>query len=610
MMIPLKLLSVTLGKLKIIFNRITRPIVCAGESSVPEKERIALRNFNIISAVTGLMVIIFGGIIYSVVPSTQFLIGLILESSAFAGLIYLNSVGKFEYSKAGMYLTHCCSAIYFGAWLGEALPVHMVTAFLFVYLIGSSCQVYKSWKSRAGFIAATLALSAVVFINRSFEFIKPQHFPREYLTLITILCCGGMLVLMGFVAVTMISQNDRLAKQAEEANLQKTKYVHETSHELRTPLNTILGNAQLLLDYEEPLLALRNGTDIVDLIHNLHDGTQAMREIINNQLDMAKIEAGKFDEISITSFSLHDLLSRNIRQHRSVARDKGVAILTQYDDGINLIKSDQLFLLKITNNLLSNAIKFTDPASEVTVATRLDGDCIELSFTNLGRLPEEKLATLFSPFHSERNLQVAGTGLGLAITKKLVEYLQGTITVETGPEHTRFVVRFSHLPAHLPEVGKSVAKRTPSGVGENEPSKRATVFADAAKSKSLSGICILIVEDDKMNQVVLDKMLTNVGARVVCVYTAEEAILQLPVVKPDVIISDWSMPGMGGIGLLEFLLHRRMQIPVIVASGSTAEASLQGFEKAGAAAHILKPLDREALMATLTSVLEKYAKIL
>lgn len=592
------------GKLKLLLQHFVRPIVRAGENSVPEKERSALRNFNIIAAVTGMMVIVFGGIIYSIVPSTPFLIALILEASAFATLICLNYRGKYHYSKIGMYLTHCFSAVYFGAWLGEAMPVELIAAFLFVYLIGSSCQVYKAWESRAGFIAATIALWVVVYLNRSFKFIPAQHFPPEFLPIVTILCCGGMMVLMLFVTVNMIRQNDRLKQEAEEASLQKTNYVHETSHELRTPLNTIIGNTELLLDWERQLLTLRDGEAILEVINHLHDGGTIMRDIINNQLDMAKIEAGKFNELSLSEFSLHDLLDRSIDQHASLAKGKGVRIVRSYDRRVEEVKSDRLFILKITNNLLSNAIKFTLNNSEVTISTRLRGEEMELSFTNQSYVPEDKAALLFEQFHSERNLQTAGTGLGLAITKKLVEYLHGSVSVHTGPTHTRFTVR-------LPYV-KAVAG---DAAGTPAPEKLVVTPSNAvpvaeAPTQPLAGVKILIAEDDMMNQKLLEKILTLAGAQVACADTAEQAISQLAVYHPDVIISDHHMPGMGGIGLLEYLRHVHLHTPVIIASGSTSEEHVAHFQKAGAAAHILKPIDRNLLLAILSDVLEKYAEIL
>lgn len=591
---------------KTMFKR----IVFAGVTTVPEKERAALRNFNIISLITMMMVIVFGGVIYLLIPSTSFLIALMMESGAFAFLIYLNHRGKFNYSKVGMYLTHSFSAVFLGSWLGEAMPLELIAAFLFVYLTGSSCQVYKQWRARVGFIVATVILCVIVYLNHHYNLITPQHFPHAYLPLISTLCCGGMMVLMLFVTLNMIRQNDKLTQGAEAASLQKTRYVQETSHELRTPLNTIVGNAECLIGYEKQLLSLTDGTDIVEMIRHLYNSSLAMRNIINNQLDMAKIEAGKFDEVALTSFSLNDLLDKSIHQHISVARGRGVKIRSCYDAAATDVKSDQLFLLKITNNLLSNAIKFTKDNSEVCVTTRLDGEFLELTFTNESYIPKEKIARLFKEYEAERNVQTAGSGLGLTITRKLVQYLNGNITVRTEAHNTHFVVR---IPYMVPD--KTVSD--PLVMADNHTVTLSTSVAgqnnwlaeDAADDVRFAGVKVLIAEDDEMNQKILERILRQTGAIVACADNAEEAIALLGVFEPDVIISDNQMPGIGGLGLLKYLNLSHLQVPFIMASGDTSADDLRTFFAGGAAAHILKPIVKKDLVAALTGVLERYELI-
>jgi signal transduction histidine kinase/ActR/RegA family two-component response regulator len=592
-----------------IITDIFRSIRSAGESHVSEKERPALYSFNTIAALTGLMVIVFGGIIYTVVPSTPFLIGLILEASSFIGLIYLNHRGYFPIAKIGMYATHACSACYFGGWLAEALPADMVATFLFVYLICSSCQVYRSWKIRSGFIAATVILSAFVYLNRTYQFIPAQHFPPQYLTLFTILCCSGMLSLMTFVTVHMVRQNDNLTKELETASLNKTQYLNETSHELRTPLNSIVGNSQFLLTYEDQFLLLKEGEEILKIVTDIGAAGKIMADMVNNQLDLAKIEAGKYDEANLTTVALTSVITTCIEINKTVAKQRGVRVIYRQDQRIIAIKSDELFLVKIVNNLLSNAIKFTDEGSEVHISAFLSKGNLVLRVKNRSCISQEKAKNFFTAYHSERNLQFGGTGLGLVITKKLVEELGGTVLVEAAGAETVFIARLPYLPAETNLNEKQVAPVSPGMHRQSDTSAESSI-SSTRPQKPFSHVKILIAEDDIMSQSLLRRILEQEGAGVLITETAEEAISRLSDFQPDLIISDNQMPpGKGGMGLLQYAREQKLSIPIVIASASTDKNFKKAFMDAGAENYVIKPYDNAALVSALTDILVKYSII-
>ncbi|SEW25974.1 Signal transduction histidine kinase [Chryseobacterium wanjuense] len=596
------------AKIPVTFKNVFIAIRSAGEASVPEKERPILRNFNTGSALMGIMVIVFGGIMYSLVPSTSFLIALLLETGAFAMLIYLNHRGKFEYAKVGLYAAHSCSAIYFGAWLGEALPVDMVIVFLFIYLTCSSCLTYKSWKARCGFIAATIVLSMIVYVNRSVQFIPVQHFPSEYLPLFTILSCGGMLSLIVYVTISMIRQNDKLTKEMEKANLNKTQYLNETSHELRTPLNSIIGNSQFLLDFKDQLQSLKDGDDLLKILTDVNAAGKIMTDIINNQLDMAKIEAGKFDETYITSFSLISVFKTCIDYNTTFAKRRNVTIVFDHDEQVNHIQSDELFLIKIVNNLLSNAIKFTEEGSEVVVSSTLTDGHIVFNFKNCSTISKEKADSFFKEYVSERNAQFVGTGLGLVITKKLIEQLGGSVTVHRAGAHTSFMVRLPYMPAMMKISSKAITQKeqtVPNEIIFTTVNESIQVLGD----KRFDQVKILIAEDDPMSCAMLERILLQEGAVVLTTKSAEEAIAHLSDFSPDIIISDHNMPGMGGMGLLEYIQLQSIPIPVVIASACADKDHCKTFIEAGAVSYVLKPLNNTSLIATLSDILVKHSVI-
>ncbi len=596
-------------KIPATVKKIINTVRSAGETTVVEKEKSALRSFNNQASLTALMAIIFGGIIYSVVPSTPFLVALILESSAFCGLIFLNYHGKFAYAKIGMYAIHSCSAIYFGGWLAEALPVDMVTTFLFIYLTCSSCQAYKSWKVRSVFIAATILLSTLVYINRFVQFIPPQHFPPEYLPLFTVLCCGGMLVLIVFVIVQMIRQNDKLTREMEKANRHKTEYLHQTSHELRTPLNAIVGNSQFLFTFQEQLQSLQDGEEILKVLTDVSAAGKIMTDMVNNQLDLAKIEAGKFEEVCITSFSLASVFKTCMELNTTSAKRRDVDIFYDHDDQLGYVQSDELSLLKIVNNLLSNAVKFTKEGSKVWISSYLEEGKMVLVFKNSSSISKEKAERLFTEYSSERNTQFAGTGLGLVITKKLIEQLGGSIVIETLAAHTSFVVKLPYTPAQM-LTGTSVMFTQQKNADQKEtvPTKE-DIPAAALTHKRFSRVKILIAEDDSMSSALLERILLQEGAIVYATESAEEAISVLPKFRPDLIISDNNMPGIGGMGLLKHLLLESIPVPIIIASACPDEDFCKTFIEAGAESYVLKPLDMALLIATLSDILTRHSVI-
>lgn len=563
-----------------IFHR----IIYAGTAGLPDKEKLAVKTTNRDAAATGIMVFTFGGIINYLYPLLPFLIAVILEGSAFYLIIYLNHKKRYKRAKMGMYLIHCASATYFGSILGEAMPIEMIASFLFVYLIGSSCLVYRDWRSRNFFIIATVLLWVVVFLNRSFKFLQPAHFPEHILPVVSGLCTTGMLVLMFFTAITLIRQSDRLSKEAEEANKRKTDFVHVTTHELRSPLNTIVGNGQLLQRHLAALSLSEAGKQILNQTNNINAAAKTMLDIINNQLDMASIEAGEFHVPLTGIFHITDTLENIISQNKVVAQIRDVTIKLDAQVPLPWIDSDKIFLIKIINNLLSNAIKFTAKKTEVLLSAKVVEKQLILSFKNTAVLSPEKARTIFKDYQSERNEQFAGTGLGLSITQNLVKLLHGTISVNINdPVHTVFEVCIPYAPAKI--------------VIESPEKPEIMLFP---------GLKIMVVEDDAMCEKLMKNFLRSAKAEVQSFRKATEAIKCLGSFQPDMIISDWNMEDMDGKALIQYLKAEHLEIPVIVASGDCFPQRQLEMEQAGAAAIIEKPIIEKELYTTISNCMHQY----
>jgi signal transduction histidine kinase/ActR/RegA family two-component response regulator len=378
-----------------------------------------------------------------------------------------------------------------------------------------------------------------------------------------------------------------LTAQLEKATDAKSIFVRETSHEIRTPLNAIFGISQLLQLKVEQNKAL---APIRFLADHLYAASYNTKEIINNILEFSKIEAGKQDKPQPSIFNVRDWIEDTVNMHQYVAIVKNVKIKFSVDDEMpEQLNADKILLSKTLNNLLSNAIKFTTQDSHVTLRIFSSNKRWYIQVTDQGAgIPEDKLITIFDAFVTERNIFLEGTGLGLHITRKLVECLHGEIEVSSiiGKGTTFTVI----LP--LIKAGKST---------ETDPDNRQEQFVN------LCDTTILIIEDDKMSQLVLSRFLCGLGSKVMLAEDGFEGLLLAKAEKPDVIILDSHIPGMSGKETLACIREDAMlkNIPVIIASGDPFKEASDELLKAGANEYMIKPIEFKALHATLAKYIQQ-----
>lgn len=389
----------------------------------------------------------------------------------------------------------------------------------------------------------------------------------------------------------------KINRELERANQLKGRFIANMSHELRTPLNSIIGFSDILL---EKTFGDINETQ-ERYIRNIYSSGNHLLELINNVLDIAKIEAGRY-EMTYETFLVENAIDEVINIMKSLAENKSIDIKVSIDEGISSITADRVKLKQVLYNLLSNAIKFTpeggmvgvDVYKEINVEGRYPWAMPGLEFvkfsiwdTGIGISPEdnEKIFDEFEQANSTFSRKYGGAGLGLALTKKLVELHGGNITVESIPgEGSTF--------SFLIPVTSPVESKAPETVGAVD-----LIFPWMKEDAPL----ILVVEDDLPSAEILTLHLTQAGYRVAHAFDGEEALKKARSLKPFAITLDVMLPHKDGWEVLQELKsdQETAEIPVIIHSVVNNKELAFAL---GATDYLLKPLDRKALITKLEEI--------
>ncbi|MBO9154309.1 response regulator [Chitinophaga sp. GCM10012297] len=569
-------------------KKLIQSLLNAGTAQIEDSRvRRSIVIINTLSLLTAVMVALVTAFLYWYTRSLLILIPSLLEICCFAGVIMLNYYHRHNAASVATLLIHCCFGIYFGSVLGNAMPIELITAFLFTFLIGASFLVFKNLKVRLISLACAIFLIVAVQLNDYFNIVQPMYVVPALVPVLKMGCWGGMLILMAYVTFFIIRQNDMFLKENQqllsalkEANAAKSKFLRETSHEIRTPLNAVFGIAQLLHGRKHQI----DDPELQQDINYLYAAGFLSREIVNNVLDMAKIEAGKYSEPVMEAVSLKENAESCVALNRYVAATRRVRIQLAIDPSIpEYIRTDHIFLSKIINNLLSNAVKFSTPGAGVEVRFRQWQQQLYCSVKNEGHLRAEQLDKVFQPFEAERNGQVEGTGLGLQITRHLVQLLGGEIVAENQGEQIQFEFR----------IPLQAATALTSEAG-----------GPAVEKGEFNGYKVLVIEDDLFSGHVIRKFLSEAGADTLLADSGEEGLELLEAYHPDLLITDSHLPGIQGREVLARLrgMPSFRHLPVIIASGDAFTEAREEMIRAGANDYLVKPF----LYADLHKLLEKY----
>ena len=378
---------------------------------------------------------------------------------------------------------------------------------------------------------------------------------------------------------------------AEEANSAKSKFLATMSHEIRTPLNGILGMAQAL---EQQL----QDTDAARMAATIRDSGESLLSILNDILDLSKIEAGKL-ELESAPFAPMDIVTRIEALHRLKAEEKGLTLEVIAAAPLEAARiGDALRVSQILHNLISNAIKFTDRGG-VTLSLRdlPDGRLhLEVKDSGIGMTPEqlERLFDEFEQADGSVTRRFGGTGLGMSIVRRLAHMMGGMIGVDSEPGRGTTV----SVTLALPVATQSVRPSRPRRVSMPLP--------------DLTGTRVLAADDNATNRMVLKALLQPTGAELTLVSNGADAVAAWADTGCDLVLLDISMPGMDGPTTLETIRCKAAELgrtpPVALAFTANVMADqIQNYLAAGFAGCIAKPLNKEDLVRKITDVTKRAA---
>ena len=397
--------------------------------------------------------------------------------------------------------------------------------------------------------------------------------------------------------------NDKLEialKKAEDASLAKTNFLNNMSHDIRTPMNAILGYAQLMEDE----LKGKELPEASEHLEKLQQSGRILLSIINNVLDMARIESGRM-EIDENYAQIEDIWQNLFELFEDEAKKKNIVFHYKVDVEHKHILTDVTKIEEIFVNIMSNAMKYTLSGGFVTVNVE-ELPCDEsgyiivrtrVSDTGIG-MSQDYLTKIFEPFTREQNTtksKITGTGLGMSIVKKNVALLGGTINVESElGKGSVFIVTLKHKIADKSYYAKKYVENQETGSG------------------ILKGRNVLLAEDNDLNAEIAEIILERAGLKTERVENGIQCInriMEMPVGTYDMVLMDIQMPKMDGYKATQEIRHlpdkAKTCIPIIAMTANAFEEDKKAALAAGMNGHIAKPIQVDKLLSTLSEIIRQ-----
>ena len=377
------------------------------------------------------------------------------------------------------------------------------------------------------------------------------------------------------MAINQVKLVQLLQEQSNElavASQHKTEFLASMSHELRTPLNAVLGFSEVLLERMFGSINERQE----EYLRDIHSSGQHLLELLNEILDLSKVEAGRMD-LEYSTFELAPVIDAAVSLMRERAATHAIDLRVEPESAVQTVFADRLRLKQVLVNLVNNAVKFTGDGGKVTVRTRSDGPEIAITVTDTGiGVPAEDSERIFESFQQGGRgaANEEGTGLGLTLSRRIVELLGGRMWLES-------------------EVGVG------STFGFSVRATSDDVAEDTALERTLGEV--VVIEDDRPSLDLLRAYLSSAALKVTTAHNGFAGIAAVRHARPAVVFLDIRLPGMDGWTVLEKLKAdpETRDVPVVIAS--IVDDRARGLAL-GAAAYLVKPISHEALFGALSKI--------
>ena len=390
---------------------------------------------------------------------------------------------------------------------------------------------------------------------------------------------------------------DKAREEAEAANKSKSAFLANMSHEIRTPINAVIGmNEMIIRESSEEA--------VVGYAKNIESAGKNLLSIINDILDLSKIEAGKMEIIN-TEYSLIGLINDVVNMISFKCREKNLKLMINLEPTLpRRLLGDEVRIRQVIINILNNAVKYTNEGSvTLTVTGEKEDDMVNLAVsvkdTGIG-IKKEDIHNIFGKFNRvdlENNQSIEGTGLGLAITGGLLQAMNGHVHVESEyGEGTEFLI---HVPQKI--IDSQPVGEYREGLTETtgKPEKYRESF-------HAPGAVILHVDDTKVNHSVMKSLLKKTGVKMDMAINGPDSIALAKEKKYDIILMDYRMPHMDGIEALQAIRNdeegQNKETPVICLTADAVSGARERYMSEGFTDYITKPVDA----VLLEKILVKY----